>query len=405
MQGAPSLQRLPIHSFSTERIMPTSLSTAISSDGDGGMSMRFNWRRPLTPPIGADFGASCIRMLQLSEDGTAIAAAMEEPSSIDSAFEPQTHLDRASELIGRLASDAAWTGKRVVASMPASIVTMTHLRLNPGEDLDTAIQTRVQDLGANPMIRSIDVNSPWKTGRAGRELLCIAMPREIVLRYVAILHGHGMEVMGVYSPASMLLRAFQHVNRRTSDVDTATMYVDLEPANATVAFGHGSSMVAARRVAGSIGTADDEPVNHVPVSEPAHANCHAAHSTDVLTTINRRQQQTAPSMPAIPAAAEPSGAAIDDLCEEFRMCIRQHQSLFGQTPIGRIVFTGHGATAAGPCRAIARNLQLPAQIGDPLARWDASSTSIQAPDWSLRIRPQWAIAAGLVETDCEADTA
>ena len=362
--------------------------------------MQFNWRRPVTPPIAADFGVSRIRMLQPAVEGTVIAAAMEESPPAEAPFDLDTHLGRAENMIGRVASDPAWVGKRVVVSMPASIVTMTHLRLNPGEDLDTAIQTRVQDLGANPMIRSIDVSSPWKTTRGGRELLCIVMPRETVLRYVAMLHGHGLEVTGVYSPASMLLRAFRHVNRRTSDEDTATMYVDLEPANATVAFGHGSSMVVARRVDGSI-TVDGAQANHVPVSELASVDNDAGSETDVLTAINRRQLRTSPSMPPIPAAAACVPGGIDDLCEEFRMCIRQHQSLFGQTPIGRIVFTGQGANAAGPCRAIARTLQLPAQVGDPLARWDSSSTSIPVQDWSLQIRPQWAIAAGLVATDCE----
>ncbi len=362
--------------------------------------MQFNWRRPAPPPIAADFGASCIRMLQLSSDGDAIAAAAEETVGSDIAFDSEMHLARTSDMVGRMAADPAWSGKRVVASMPASIVTMTHLRLNSGEDLDTAIHARVQDLGANPMIRSIDVSSPWKTGRGGRELLCIAMPREVVLRYVAMLHGHGLEVTGVFSPASMLLRAFRHVNRRSSDEDSATMYVDLEPSNVTMAFGHGTSLVAARRIAASTAIAAGAPPR-TEATEPAHESRHAMHATDVLTAINRRQQQIPPTMPAIPAAAEPPAAAIDDLCEELRMGIRQYQSLSGQTPIGRIVFTGEGATAAGPCRAIARTLQLPAQIGDPLARWDASSTSIEIQDWSLQVRPQWAIAAGLVATECE----
>jgi Tfp pilus assembly PilM family ATPase len=366
--------------------------------------MRFNWRRPLGPPIAADFGASSIRMLQLSDDGTAIAAAIESPCELDAVFNEDTHLSRAATMIETIQADVAWTGNRVVVSMPASIVSMTHLRLNPSDDLDTAIHTRIQDLGANPMVRSIDVSTPWQSGRGGREVLCIAMPRETVLRYVAMLHEHGMEVTGVYSPASMLLRAFQHVNRRTSDVDTATMYVNLEPANVTVAFGHGSALVAARRVAGSMKPTGQSPAPLADLPPPVPAHEPPTHPTDVLTALNRRQAQASPSMPAIPVAADVADSALDDLCEELRMCIRQHQSLFGQTAIGRIVFTGHGATAAGSCRAIARSLQLPAQIGDPLARWDSSTTSTHTQDWSLQIRPQWAIAAGLVAADDEADT-
>ena len=75
--------------------------------------MRFNWRRPLGPPIAADFGASSIRMLQLSDDGTAIAAAMEAPCELDTEFNEDTHLSRAATMIETIQADAAWTGNRV----------------------------------------------------------------------------------------------------------------------------------------------------------------------------------------------------------------------------------------------------------------------------------------------------
>ena len=365
--------------------------------------MRFHLRRPSMPAIAADFGASCIRMLQRSADGLSVSTAVEQPCEPTAAFDLDAHLGTASEVVAKSVADSAWAGKRIVASMPASIVTMTHLKLNPGEDLDTAIQTRIQDLGINPMIRSIEVNSPWNSSRSGRELLCIAMPRASVLRYVAMLHEHGLEITGVYSPASMMLRAFQHLNRRGSDVDTATMYIDLEPSMVTVAFGHGDMLVSARQMTNTM-AATATAVAPPRAARPSIAQTSpAASDTDVLTALNRRQQTASSSMPAIPSGGCDTSSAMSDLCEELHMCIRHHQSLFGETPLTRVVFTGAGALEANQCRAIAQSLQLPAQIGDPLARWTATPSGSPSQDWGLQIRPQWAIAAGLASPDHKDD--
>lgn len=365
--------------------------------------MRFNLRRPSSPVIAADFGASCIRMLQRSADGSTVCAATEHACAPDGQFDLESHLAEASDVVATVVADPAWSGKRIVAAMPASIVTMTHLKLSPGEDLDTAIQTRIQDLGINPMIRSIEVNTPWSSTRGSRELLCIAMPRSSVLRYVAMLHDHGLEITGVYSPASMMLRAFQHLNRRGSDVDTASMYIDLEPSMVTVAFGHGNTLVSARHMTNTAFASEHVAPSTATAYVPAATPSPAPADTDVLTAINRRQHTTPPSMPAMPGGDSNTSTSIRDLCEELHMCIRHHRSLFGEAPLARVVFTGIGALDANQCRAIAQSLQLPAQVGDPLARWTTSPQASPSPDWGLQVRPQWTIAAGLASPDAQDD--
>ena len=201
--------------------------------------MRFNLRKSAAPPIAADLGASSIKLLQLNSAGDSVTSALEGTVEVGP-FNVESHLASTAEALTRLRDSSSFSGKRLVVSMPASMVTMMHLRINAGEDFETALHTRLQDLGANPMVRTKDVNGPWKTGRGGRELLCTAMPREVVLRYVAIMHELGFEVAGVYAPASMLLRAFRHIHQRASDQAAGTVYVHLEQSTVTVAFGHGT---------------------------------------------------------------------------------------------------------------------------------------------------------------------
>lgn len=358
--------------------------------------MRLRMRRSQCPPIAVDLGARELRFLQLDQPGTSITAAAAHPLPQGS-FDIETHLAAASEAIASMASNPMWFGRRMVVALPAPLVTMTHLKLEQGEDLDTAVQTRLQDVGQDPLVRTINVSCPTKRTRG---VLCIAMPREVVLRYVAMLHQYRYDITGVFAPASTLLRAFRHVNRRDGDADTATMYLDLAGTECTVAIGHGSQLVAARCIRTSQLQSSTETIMATqPDAAPVEAECF---NSDIMTTINRRGDQGSTSLTSVPHSADTHSAPAE-LCDEIRMCVRHYQGLFDEVPVKRIVFTGDGATADGPCRDIARNLGLPAQIGDPLARWDASTANVTAKDWNLQLRPQWTIAAGLAAHDEEAD--
>ena len=355
--------------------------------------MRFRMRRPTTPPIAADLGESAIHAVQLTTDGHAVAAAMRHSTEPTDAFDLESHLAATEVAAQKLAASDTWTGRRIVIAMPASLVSMTHLRLEPGEDASLAAQSRLPELGLNPMVRTVDVSSPWKTGRGHRELLCLAMSREHVLRYVGLLHACKFDIAGIYTPASMLLRAFAHVNRRDTDADTATMYVDLGRHQTTVAFGHGAALVAARSisVAATRCTATAAPS---AAMEPIAAATNHEASNDSLATINRRSDNASPSLPQLSPQKTPTDLP-SELCEELSTCMRHYQSLFSEVPVQRLVFTGYGALQAAPCCAIAQHLHLPAQVGDPLARWSASATTTDIDDWGLQLRPQWSVAAGL----------
>ncbi len=358
--------------------------------------MRLRMRRPPCPPIAMDLGARELRFLQLDQSGTAIASAAAHPLP-QGRFDIEAHLAAASEAVAAMASNPMWLGRRVVVALPSALVTMTHLKLEQGEDIDTAVHTRLQDVGQDPLVRTIDVSCPTKRTRG---VLCIAMPREVVLRYVAMLHQYRYDITGVFAPASTLLRAFRHVNRRDGDADTATMYLDLAGTECTVAVGHGSQLVAARCIhTAPLQSSTETTTATQPEAAPVAAECS---NSDIMTTINRRVDQGSMSLPSVPHAAGAHNAPAE-LCDELRMCVRHYQGLFHEVPVERIVFTGDGAMAAGPCRDIARNLGLPAQIGDPLARWDASTTNVAATDWNLQLRPQWTIAAGLAAHNEEAD--
>jgi len=77
------------------------------------------------------------------------------------------------------------------------------------------------------------------------------------------------------------------------------------------------------------------------------------------------------------------------------MCKRYHQSLFRERPIDRAIVVGGESRQAWLCQHIVKSLRVPAQLGDPLARADASATP-PTPNFKLgQPQPGWAVAYGL----------
>ena len=82
------------------------------------------------------------------------------------------------------------------------------------------------------------------------------------------------------------------------------------------------------------------------------------------------------------------------------MCVRYHHSLFRDQAINKVVFLGGESRNIKLCQHIARELRLPAQLGDPLTRFQ-HKRSLRTPGLALgQPQPGWAVACGL----CNAPT-
>jgi type IV pilus assembly protein PilM len=108
-----------------------------------------------------------------------------------------------------------------------------------------------------------------------------------------------------------------------------------------------------------------------------------------------------PALGLAPASEVESGETLDCLIDELRMCIRYHQTMYPGRAIEKLVFLGHEALHVGTCQAVARQLRIGAQLGDPLARLSRQGTASQ-PGVDLRqTQPGWAVPLGLCF--CEAN--
>jgi hypothetical protein len=92
------------------------------------------------------------------------------------------------------------------------------------------------------------------------------------------------------------------------------------------------------------------------------------------------------------ACGEPLGRLI----EELTLCRRYYEATFPSRPVDRLIFIGGEARQRSLCQQIAREMSLPAQVGDPAARLGKTTEIPPESGFDRRQQqPNWAVAIGL----------
>jgi Tfp pilus assembly PilM family ATPase len=87
---------------------------------------------------------------------------------------------------------------------------------------------------------------------------------------------------------------------------------------------------------------------------------------------------------------------VNRLIEEIELCRRYYEGTFPSKPIERLIFVGGEAKQRSICQHIARQMQLAAQVGDPLVRMGRISDLGLETGIDRRLpQPAWAVAIGL----------
>ncbi len=407
--------------------------------------MGFSWSAKNISPIGVDFGADSLKLLQVQTDEQPLliaAAAAEIPS--DSPRDPERHRQLLSLNLKKLVREGGFKGKRIIASISAGCTYVQHVRLNKGEGIDPQLQLEAELRGRLPIdpaamvIRSVPVGDVFADGANKHEVICMAASREAIMRTVQIAKAAGLDVVGMHCEPMAILAAFAHLFRRPNDCERTNLFVDIGGATTKALIAHGKQLVFAktihvggehmiRQLAAASGISrDDARVRHIagaalgiqaaaPAAEPVPA-------PGVVTTDRRREGGicAAAGMPAIPTSgaaqsATPSpvtataptrvagpvdadrGEMLDCLIDELQLCAGYHAAMFTDRPIEKLVFLGGESRHIAMCQKIAQALRLPAQLGDPLVRLNRGRSGAGAPVGVDLRQPQpgWAVPMGL----------
>lgn len=357
-------------------------------------------------PIAIDFGSSSVKLLQIAPGDSPMllaAVGLRVPDELRS--DRDRRLEYLEKQLPRMLRKGGFRGRRAICSIPSADTVIQHMQITSADGIDQEETVKMQLSGQRGMspegmvVRTYHVTEVHRDGEKLLEVICFAISREAVMRYVDLLRKCKLETVGVHSEIIGMVRAFDQMQSPPDEPMACTLYVDMGCTSTNVAISHGAQMVFARCI--QIGG------QHLDERLAKRLGC------DVATA---RAQRISEQVLAGSTAAEPAGGAVGvaapeapdaetveighSIAEELSMCLRYHQSLFRDQSITRIVFLGGEARNITLCQNIARELQLPAQLGDPLTRF-GHKRSLRTPGLALgQPQPGWAVVCGL----CSAPT-
>lgn len=418
-----------------------------------------SWFNPASSPIGVDFGSDCLRVAQVeligNEHHLVAAASADVPPHVRN--DPSARFAFFSEAIRDLLQQGNFRGRRVILSLPASLMHIQHLRIPKMDDEALKKGLAWEARGKLPfdptqaVLRHLVAGEVYHDQEPKYEVILMAARRELVDQYLAAADRAKLTVVGMNVEPKATIDCFSHIYRRASDVESTTCYVDIgcTASRATIARGGKIQFARVIPIGGehfsrAVATALRIPLDqarqlrvqlaetgedvNIKTSAPAAVNVVPAQAATEAESLEgtgfallnagvaaaeRREPKATPVAPVAtvpapetqPATVAPSDRRhVEEACreplsrlvEELSLCRRYFESAFQNQPVQRLLFIGGEANQRGLCQQIAREMSIAAQVGDPLCRM--SKNVLPGVEIAIDRRvpqPAWAIAIGL----------
>lgn len=372
--------------------------------------MAFGLLNSNTPVIAVDFGASALKVLQVStgeEPGLIAAASVETPAELIG--DPLERLVFQLEALPGVIASGKFRGKRLMISIPALQTWVQHLQVQraEGADLKQLIPVQLQtQTGHDPsslVIRHYEVCETQRGSSNRIEAICVAVRRGLVMKVLETLRAHKLEVVGVHSEHIALCRAIPQLVG-SAGAEEATLAIDLGYSSTKLVITHGDTPVFAKTIEVSGSSMD------AAAAEQLGCGVSAARTrrlrTQELCRGSQPGEHTAPAAQDAATAVAPVSAAggetldlhdqVEGLTDEIAMCLRYHDAMFPDNTVRRTVFLGGESRHDGLCGELARAIRLSAHVADPIATLSAGTKQnrVVNVDFSAP-QPGWALPLGL----------
>ena len=399
-------------------------------------------------PIAFEFGTAELKVLQITTGPNphlVAAAALEMPSRLRR--DAQARLAFQIEALPKLVKAGGFKGKRAVCSMPSAMSFCKHLKIvkADGVGLETLVRAKLQStMGCDPnalVFRWVPVES--SAGSRG-EVICMGAGRDVIQRLMRALKNAKLEPVAMHSDFQAILTAMHACTRHLEGhEDKPTLYLELGAGGSRVLVGDGERLafakfveIGGRHLDEAIARAqniDHERARSIRLNletlVPEAVAVKAAPSRDesvdrqgssglaMLEAALKRSRATPSSEEnggsAVMAALDESAAGMETLDEamtrtgtdltepleiltdEVQTCVRYYNGLCPQRKIERVVFLGGESRQIALCTHIAKRLNMPAQIADPLARVTRTGNEPCIGTDLSGSQPGWAVALGL----------
>ena len=277
--------------------------------------------RNQTYSIGVDVRHDSLKLAQLGSNGQGVSVIAGNKKQRPDAIEPgSSDWQRwAIENIHLLTAYGDFRGKEVIAAMPESDVFIDHIKMpktkdsKPHDAIFSKIKQKLpfEPLEENTMMKYIETEQD--------NVLVMATERTIIDRHLAIYEQAGLSIksIGVW-PLALTSCYVKFFGRRKSDLEAIVMLICIEENCTNVVICRHKNLLFAHSISIGFKQLDDEQV-------------------------------------------------VAKLVMEITGCKRQFNMMYRNAPIERLIFLSGQSVGKDTCATIARQLEMPAQMGDCLA--------------------------------------
>ena len=354
--------------------------------------MAFGKPKTRTSPIGIDFGADTVKLLQIIPGDPPQLVALGAATIPDEARQDANlRMAFLAEALPRMLRRHPFRGRRVVLSIP-SFQAMVHNVVVPetaANDLDAVVRMALQERLGIDADRLILRNFPGAEVMRGdekyREVIVFGARRSVATRYADLANRLKLEVVGMHGEAPCILKAFGHLEhaRSSEDRGRAVIYIDLGAASSKLIVAQNGAMVLAKTIHAGGDTFTRRLAGEQSIEFEEARLARIAGGEASAASV---------------ATAESSSAACDItecLIDELRMTVRHYDARYPDQPIEKLVFVGGEANRRGLVTDLARSVRLAAQLGDPFARLSRTGGGGPLAVDLAQPQPGWAVPLGL----------
>lgn len=192
------------------------------------------WKRQKTNVLGIDIGSASLKMVELGRSGERLVletyAEYQNPE-FERSFQPFTKnippysQKELSSLMKQIAQAAHVKSNDVVMSLPApsTFIITFELPFMSSDEIPTAVMHEARQripvpLGEVEIDWSLLNEIPEHDSRSFIQILLVAVPKEIIVKYGEIARDAGFSVMGIEAEAFSLIRGLLRDERRAASV-------------------------------------------------------------------------------------------------------------------------------------------------------------------------------------------
>ncbi|MGC9454406.1 MAG: pilus assembly protein PilM [Phycisphaerae bacterium] len=339
-------------------------------------------------PIGLDLGTGTVRMAQLeafSEERLVLLAAASAAVPPEARSDQKELLAFTGKTVREMMKDGDFHGQQCVMSLPAEAVCVQHLRIGKvaPDDTENAVRQELEGKVPFPLnsaeVRYVIAGEVVGDEEKKQEVIAVATPRETLYAYLDMARHARLDVVGVNVACCATVECFSRLFRREEDAGRTVLFIDAGATSTQVVLSKGSHLTFARNLAMG-GEQLDQAIAEkmgVPVQEAGQLRLGGQSETESGQDIHEYMKEP-----------------LQSIADELTQCLRYYESVFRNQSVERAIFVGGQAYDKAMCQALAKRLNLPAQIGDPLLRIERSPAA-EAALGQQQPQPDWTVAVGL----------